>query len=161
MQSQIFIYIMVLIVAAGILIYGYQAIKGFKTQADDVLYLEFEATFKNDLSSISFGSVRVKTYELPAKIELVCFKDVDVTIDDNHAALIIADQAEKRLPLIEASMRAGTNDNVFLYPRGDVSFFSGSSIDLGGDIKFKCFDVKSNRLNLRIEGQGKTVLVIQ
>src|SRR3989344_9330257 len=73
MQSQIFIYILAMVIGVGILLYGYNAIKGFKSQADDVLLLQFENGIRNDLKTISFESTKVKTYDLPSTVSQICF----------------------------------------------------------------------------------------
>lgn len=163
MQSQIFIYIMALVIGTGILIYGYNAVKGFKTQADDVLYMQFENNIKNDFKSISFSSVKVKEYELPMKIAEVCFagkdaKDYDV-IQAGHPKKII----------IQNALDSGTNNNVFLYPTGEKAFYAGvnikldarETIPLGQEAVFKCFEVKSGLLKIKIKGMGNAVLVTE
>ncbi len=155
-ESQIFIYIMVIVVASGILIFGYRAIQGFKESADDVLYNQFEVTIKNDLKAISFESVKVKTYELPTKITSVCFKALGAVYADVTA------QDPKKLLIANAigPDGKGTQNDVFLYPNGQKAFFSGVNIALG-DSKFKCFDVKGGALKIRIEGRGSSVLITE
>ena len=162
-QAQIFIYIMVLVVGAGILIYGYTAIKGFKNQADDVLELEFQNTLKNDLKSISFESTKVRTYDLPATITQVCFKTPNAQYAD-----VIQAQSKNKYPLIASEVQAGTENNVFIYPKGDRAFFVGVTIDLTpGEaatqnvVNFKCFDVHQGILKIKIKGQGSSVLVTE
>ena len=161
LQSQLFVYIMVIVVASGILIFGYNAVQGFKSDADNVLYLKFETTMKNDFKSLSFGAEQQKTYDLPGAVEEVCFKANDAVYAD-----VVADDPKK--VLIASAIGAdgkGTANNVFIYPKGDKAFATGTSLDLdptaADTIKFKCFDVNSGVLKIRLKGQGKSVLVFQ
>ncbi|MEK6886677.1 MAG: hypothetical protein AABW88_02485 [Nanoarchaeota archaeon] len=172
MQSQIFIYILAMVVGVGILLYGYNAIKGFKSQADDVLLLQFENGIKNDLKTISFESTKVKTYDLPSEFTQVCFgaERVDAIDVGKEEVRQLALKKNYKYPLIRAAIgdyltsgAKGTINNVFLYPNGEKAFFSGVKIELGGTIdelkKFKCFDVKSGILTIKIQGKGSTVLI--
>ncbi len=161
-QTQIFIYIMALVIGAGILIYGYNAVIGFKKQADEVIYLEFETTLKNDLKSLSFGSVKIKNYNLPTTTAQVCFKTKDAIGDAGYSAVSteqVRQQSKYTYTLIANAIKAGTEDNIFVYPKGERAFFAGVNLDLGSTIKFKCFDVKSGVLKIKITGQGSSVLV--
>jgi hypothetical protein len=169
-QAQIFIYVMVLVVGAGILIYGYTAIKGFKAQADDVLELEFQNTLKNDLKSVSFESTKVKTYNLPAAVSQICFKAPNAVyahvVDEEQRQEIL--KRNYKYPIIASEIQAETENNVFLYPRGEKAFFSGIPIDLTSgqvatqdEIYFKCFDVRQGILKIKIKGQGNSVLVTE
>jgi uncharacterized protein (UPF0333 family) len=155
-QTQVFVYIMVIVVAAGILIYGYQAIKGFKKSADDILYAQFKNNLESDLKALTFGSVKVKAYELPSKAEQVCFK----TSDAQRADVVTEENIRNiEYRLIKDAIGVGTKDNVFLYPKGETSFFTGINLELGEDAKFKCFDVKNGKLTITIEGKGRSILI--
>lgn len=158
MQAQIFIYILALVIGAGILIYGYNAVTGFKKQADDILYLQFENSLKNDLKSISYESIKRKTYDMPAAINQICFRTIDAVYTDVTDEQIRQNNKYK-YPLIEAAIQAETQDNVFLYPKGDKSFFGGINIDLGTNVKFKCFNVESGILSITLKGQGSSVAI--
>ena len=166
-QAQVFIYILVLVVAAGILIFGYNAIKGFRQQADDVLYFQFENDMKHDLQTISYQSTKTKTYNLPSFAQQVCFKtnepnlDDDITLEENNN--------RRKYPLIRAAVNSNVQENVFVYPSGEKSFFTGVAIQLGtrtiaeggqgAPINFKCFDVLGGVLNIKITGQGSYVSI--
>lgn len=169
MQAQIFIYVMVLVVGAGILIYGYTAVKGFKKQADDVLYMEFENTMKNDFKSISYESTKQKTYSLPGTIVQVCFKGKDAVASD-----VSLEQGKYQYPLIYAAIGAdgkGTTNNVFIYPKGDRAFNTGVNLEFADTLTknglpnqpklFKCFNVQQGTLKIKITGKGNSVLVTE
>ncbi len=169
MESQIFIYIMVLVIGAGILIYGYNAVKNIRSQADSVLFLQFENNIKNDLNTLTFDSSKVKSYDLPSSIKQLCFKsnsanNIDVTCEEGRTKM--------DYPLIAAAVNNNVAENVFLYPNGDKSFVAGVDIQLGdgdrgpedkgcspGTINFRCFDVKGSSLTLRMTGKGNYVLI--
>lgn len=169
-ESQIFIYIMVLVVGMGILIYGYNAIKGFNNQANDVLYLQFQNTLTNDIKSISFESTRVESYDVPNTVTQVCFraKDAvyaDVTLEEQRQATL---NKKFTYPLIAEAIGAngkGTENNVFVYPKGEKAFFGGINLEFGESDQnnqpkqFKCFDVSSGKLNIKITGKGSYVLI--
>ena len=158
-QTQLFTYIMILVVSAGILVFGYNAISGFKKDADNVIYLKFETRLKNDFKSLSYGSIRQNVYDLPSAVEEVCFKGADAVYAD-----VVRDNPNKLL--IASAIGAdgtGTSNNVFIYPKGDKALFTGISLDVDETstdaIKFKCFKVNSGVLKITVKGQGKSVLV--
>jgi len=163
-ETQVFVYIMVLVIGAGILIYGYNAIKGFRSQADEVLTLQFEATIKNDLKSLTYESTKIKTFDLPGLVTDVCFKTKGECVPGQSGGVCPIDVSnegirnKKNYDLIEISVGNNVAENVFLYPKGDISFFSGVNINLGNS-KFTCFEVQNGILRLRITGKGDSVLV--
>ncbi|HIH39587.1 TPA: hypothetical protein HA219_02620 [Candidatus Woesearchaeota archaeon] len=173
MQSQIFIYILAMVIGVGILLYGYNAIKGFKSQADDVLLLQFENGIRNDLKTISFESTKVKTYDLPSTVSQICFsaEGVDAIDVQKEEARQLALKKNYKYPLIRTAIgdylssgSKGTTNNVFIYPNGEKAFFTGVKIEFdkassGDPVLFKCFDIKSGILSVRIKGKGSTVLI--
>ena len=173
MQSQIFVYILAMIIGVGILLYGYNAIKGFKTQADDVLMLQFENGIKNDLKTISFESTKVKTYDISSAVSQVCFSSegVDAIDVQKEEARQLSLKRNYKYPLIRTAIgnylesgSKGTINNVFIYPNGEKAFFTGVKLEFdkasnGDPVMFKCFDVKSGVLTIKIKGKGGTVLI--
>ncbi len=173
MQSQIFIYILAMVIGVGILLYGYNAIKGFKTQADDVLMIQFENGIKNDLKTISFESTKVKTYDLPSQVLQICFSSEGVDAIDVQKEEVRQLSLKKnyKYPLISAAIgdylqsgSKGTTNNIFVYPNGEKAFFTGVKLEFdktstGDSVLFKCFDVKSSILTIKIKGKGNTVLI--
>jgi hypothetical protein len=183
-QSQIFIYIMVLVIGAGILIYGYKAVKSFQGQADNTLVYNFENQFRNDLKGISYEAKSIKNYELPIKYSQVCFKGRDLLENDVGGQVSAEESLQSnrgyKYPLIQAALGSSTDRNVFLYPAGDYGFNSAVEVDfvdkdtlqqeqvvqgavstLSNIKSFKCFDVNRGRLSIRLIGKGSYVSLAQ
>ncbi len=166
-QTQIFIYIMILIVGAGILILGYNSIQGIINQGNQVLELKFQNSFTNDVKSLSYMQQKPGEYYLPSSIEKVCFKSMYAKGEDADAVVYSA--LGRSNPIIENALASNTDQNVFLYPTGAGGFSTGISIDLGTTIlpkgtspvslEFACFNVTAGNLNLIIKGQGSSVLI--
>ncbi len=150
-ETQVFIYIMVLIIGSGILIFGYKAVTGIKKSADDLLYTKFENTFTHDVKSVSYQGVMSKKYELPTNVEQVCFRSPQATAAPGYA-------------IIDQAIKDGIKDSVFIYPT-DRSFFPGVSLDVDPnafsqtETQFKCIEVNSGILSIRMTGQGSSVLI--
>ena len=141
---------MVSIVAVGVLVFGFNAIQGFREQGDVLIFESFKNDITNDIRALKFGAVRVNSYEVPGKYDRVCFS--------TPQASQFANQELAQYPIINAAIQSGANDNVFLYPKGEESFFLGKTLDLGAT-EFVCFDVSGGQVKIKLTGQGGTVKI--
>ena len=143
--GQIFIYIITLVLVTFLLIYGYRAITTFKDKAEQISYIQFKNEIENTIEvlTVDFGSVKVKDFVVPEKINTVCF----VT---NYPSLPTL--SNTKYPIIEDSVNSGVNKNVFLIGKNVENSFSVGKISSDEDLF--CFPVVDNRIRIRLEGKG-------
>lgn len=172
MVGQIFVYILAIVVAGGILLFGYDAIRTFGQQAEDVGFVEFKTTIERDFKDMAsdFGSVKIKNYE-PGKIyEEACFIDKDILdfegkLQEQFTQLFIS--TEKNRPIILDTLKTGTNYDLFLVPGEkqldlgliDVSVKGEAIAAVQRDDALLCVPIKGGKFSVRIEGTGKSTIV--
>ena len=149
--SQIFIYILTIILISFILVYGYNAVQNFKKRAEQVSCLKFKNDLSNAIESIlsDFGSIKRKDLQLCAGYSKVCFVE---TFESPNLPSNID-------PIIKDSILSNTGRNVFLVENiAKESFYSGK-ISVEPDVL--CIKAANNKISLRLEGKGNHVLISQ
>jgi hypothetical protein len=154
-HSEIFVYILALVVFSLILLYGYKAIANLRGQSDQISTTQFKTDMKNTVEKLGyeFGTVEVKSITVPNGVSKVCFAE----IPSNPADLNAYHPAIDDYNLIEDSLSSGSKDNVFLI--GSKTIEPLSIIQITLEDKFKCFDVVSGRINVRLEAKGNVVAI--
>lgn len=147
LHSQIFIYILTLVLISFIVIYGYNAIKNFKKRAEQISCLKFKNDLGNAVESVSsdFGSVKRKDLQLCADYTQVCFVE-------SFDKLIMPSGTD---PVIRDSISSKSGKNVFL-----VSYIAKESYDIGKisvEPDVLCIKSVNNKISLRLEGKGDHV----
>ncbi len=154
-QGQVFIYILTLIIAGAVLLYGYNAIVSIKERAEQVELVNFKTKLKSDFETISsdYGSVKTKTYSIPSKVKEICFYQyVDIEVGYSGENININNH------LIIDSITGGTGNNVFLVIGDTIDPMELATIKLS-DGQILCIPISGNRFKLRLEGFGDKVLV--
>ena len=162
-SGQIIIYILSMVIFAGILIYGYSAIQGFTKDQEKVAYIKFEEDFKNTVRGllISYGDVEVfndrNPLKLPSGYTEICLIDLNVVESDIPAALI-SPNTGTNFPLIQNSWASGVQSNVFLMQNDKLkeTFFAGNiTVAPNPPNKYLCFEITAGRATgIMLEGKG-------
>jgi hypothetical protein len=149
-QSQIFVYILVLVVVGAVALIGFSAITGITNHLKLIEMEQFKKTMSEDVADCSdYGEVCVKSYNLPSGAIAMCFFDNDPLLSSNTP--------KYQSPLIEDSSDAY---NVFIIKKKapiKVKNFEAFNIDklnLEGS-KYVCIDASSGDLDVTFEGLGK------
>ena len=147
LYSQVFIYILALILIAFILIYGYNAIQNFRKRAEQVACLKFKNDLINSIELVSneFGSVKRKDMELCSNYKKICF--VETYLSPN-----IPNDVD---PIIKDSMLSNSGRNVFLVENIVKESFDAGKISVEPDVL--CIKAVNRRISLRLEGKGDHV----
>ena len=150
-QGQVFIYILTLVITAGILLYGYKAIIRVNDTSKQVELVKFENDLRKDFEEMSstYRKVRLETYYVPSEVKEIYFyqETGDIPSDIN--------------PLIYDSI-LDTDNNVFLVIGNSIKAMNLGKINLGGtDSPILHIPINNNRLKLRLEGLGNGVSVEQ
>lgn len=151
LYSQVFVYILTIILIAFILIYGYNAIQSFRKRADQVACLKFKNDLTNSIELVSneFGSVKRKDLELCGNYKKVCFVE---SIENPN----IPNNAD---PIIKDSILSNAGKNVFLVEDIAKESFYAGKISVNPDVM--CIKTANNKVSLRLEGKGNHVLISQ
>ncbi len=149
--SQIFIYILSIILVSFILVYGYNAVQNFKERAEKVACLKFQNDLSNAVESITsdFGSIKRKDLQLCAGYTQVCFVE---TFESPNLPSNID-------PIIKDSILSKTGRNVFLIENIAKESFYAGKISVEPDVL--CIKAVNNKISLRLEGKGNYALLSQ
>jgi len=147
-QTQIFIYVMALIIFSLILLYGYSSIKKIREQASSVEYIQFKTDIENTITKLGyeFGSVEIKEFNVPGNYKQVCFVELTGT------PVIPADY-----PIINNSVYTNASDNVFLVKNIAEESFRVNGLNIAGG--FHCFNISKGIIGIRMESLGSAVKV--
>ncbi|MBI2151482.1 hypothetical protein HYU21_02015 [Candidatus Woesearchaeota archaeon] len=178
--EQAFVSIIVVLTFGLIMIFGYKAIDSFLHSGEDVGYVQFKSEIESDVKRIftEYGSVREKTYRLPAKYEQICLVNMNTVpgIDENgineNVALcqknILACSVWEDAQLTSSDSASvagaglgGVEQNVFLTPDAPVikvKSISIADLDENGDFVkesgYLCMKIRAGKFTLRLEGKG-------
>lgn len=142
--SQVFIYILSILLVSFILIYGYNSVQNFKKRAEQVACLKLRNDITNAVESISgdFGSVIRKEISLCGAYTKICF----VESFENPQIPPNSD------PIIKDSVQSNAGRNVFLVDSTAKDSFYAGKISVEPDLL--CIKALSGKISLRIEGKG-------
>jgi hypothetical protein len=141
--GQILIYVLAIIVFSLTLIYGYKAIKYFSDRSTEISYLQLENEIKSEVEKVkgdSMGSVKKKILQIPGSYREVCFFN---SVGRGGRSI------NEGYQLISENLDV-TENNMFLYPPGDVSLNIGDIEVIGNN----CIPIQGGKITLRIESMG-------
>lgn len=153
-QGQIFIYILTVIIAGFIFVFGYNAIISFTEQIEISKLIDFEVEMKNTFSRIGseYQSFEKHKFVLPSDYEKICFLNLDFVTTSHLAGY----------PLIIDSLASGVKDNVFIYSNwleksldvGDIKILNNTCSDSSPEVAFNCITLFNGKFYLNIRGLG-------
>jgi len=156
-QSQIFIYVLAVMVATAIFIYGYSAINSFIRQADEVGLLKFKSDIESAVKIISTDYESTKIFNekhplfIPQKFKEVCFVGPGAIVSSTDYPLIY-DSVSSIPP---------AKPNVFLIDDILSDAFYIGSIEVKETNNFFCTPVVNGMIYLKLEGLGDKARIIQ
>lgn len=160
-QTQIFIYILALVIVSLILLYGYNSIKKLREQTSAIEHIQFKTDLETSIERINFefGTVEKKSFIIPGSFKQVCFLELERVgdISDENKTII-----RTNYPIIGDIIDSiigdvGVKENIFLVKSiTEESFFIDN---ISPDGIFHCFNITRGRLNLKLEALGKKVRI--
>ncbi len=147
LHSEVFIYIIAVIVCVLIVLFGYNAIQKVYTKGEQALEIRFETSLKESIETINYGSVDIQTFEIPLKYSELCFTNVN---NKDELPQIFLDL----YPLIGEAVEE--KDNVFLTGK-DFNSFKVEQLEL--PYKVYCVPIINGKVNLRIESKLKGISI--
>ncbi|HIH37830.1 hypothetical protein J4460_00340 [Candidatus Woesearchaeota archaeon] len=163
-QTQVFFYILGLIIMSLILIIGYRGIKSIGSQAEQAKVISFEKDMYNAIKAMKgdVGSTRTEVFYPPAGIEYICFYGPTASsppIDSYYLP-----------PMVKSTIQSGAKDNMFVMKRVTVDAsgnINGGTIEhqtnvgeiIVNDITKVCHKVAGGQVNIKLEGKGNKVMI--
>lgn len=155
--QQIFLIIMTVFIMGIIILFGADAISTFIKQGETAEMVKFKNSLEREIKSIysDFGSVRLISFNVPAGYEKICFikagGDNYVGLDSESLSAYSYAKDE------EFSDYESLPQNVFLEPiKGNEIPIKVTEIDFDGGAFFLCKDILNGKVDLRLEGTGRS-----
>ena len=156
--GQVFIFIMALLVAGLVILFGVSFIKDYLAKQDQVLLADFVRQVENDVKKTGYGSIEIDTFRFPKNYDEICFVDFEVTsvtdpglnprVSSEVATRggVVSPEFNKDLFLINTQ---GTPDNT-----ADDSIFSAAvgKVKVSDPKYYHCISSSQGTLKLRFEG---------
>ena len=155
MIGQVFVYIVTIVVVGLILLFGYNAIMTVKGKSDEIILTKFKSDVANmvEITASDFGTVKIKSFELPARYTKACFVKNKGGFPDASSTLF------NKYPIMKDSVQDKVNKNLFLVEDSvRTSFFVGD-IDVTDGVL--CFSATNNKIKVKFEGKGNHALLAE
>lgn len=163
--QQIFIFILAMLITAGIVVYGYTAIKDFGEKQEQVELITFQTQIENELDILlgDFGTIKRPPIKTPANVEYVCFGDKNNNDYANSPLCQDLANYPGALSRIACSAYEGGKSNVFLIPDGSTNFMAAdNNLDVSGvPGKVLCIKTQRGQLKVQFESLGNEIKVTQ
>ena len=169
--GQVFIFIIVAVTFALIMLFGYKAINDFLSSAEQVEFVPFKTALESSIKMIytEFGSVRLETFYLPPKYQHICFVNLDYAGDDGEEQVRNLCQEDVYACSVWKDARASgggytaAEENVFLQPEAIQLKVHRITISDGpeGPRGYLCQDIVRGSFKLRLEGKGDRTEIME
>ena len=158
-MQQIFIFIIAILIASMIFLYGYRAIRDFTQRTDEVTLVKFQTELQSAVRTISsdYGSVKRLELSIPSKYSKVCFVDYAKFNQGSAICTRISGREDEFNPLICDAWKDQTQ-NVFLVPFADIPIKT-NNLEVSGSEGFMCRTAQNGRIAVRLEGRGDRALI--
>lgn len=155
-QSQVFVYILTMIVIGLLLYFGITWIGDLLATGETIGATQFKVNMENAFSNLDYGSQRTEDFSVPEGIKRICFLDNTQPKDIGNSALCLSG-SDDYAPLI-CNLWKDNASAVGFSPAAETQ------IDIGpvkiGSPYFICFDTENrNRISLRLTGLGDRIKV--
>lgn len=166
--SEIFIYILALIVASVIFLYGYDAVTKMQKQTNTVALLQFKSDLTNTIDTLSYDydSVIMKKLTLPTGFTQICF--VDPKGDPNSVNNIVTESSKELVKDQMNQQNVGPDFVVMLIGDKSIETFKVKPLQLYSDkdqnpptIDALCITSQSSIVNLKLKANGNAIGVSQ
>jgi len=168
-SGQIFIFIMGIIVAGLVLLFGIRFVGSQLENQDKIMYSKFVNGVSNNIESTSFRSIDQQEYKLPSKYVAVCFADYAAGPSTFQAAFGESGCKDYEFILDEINIRPSgenvieeikeKNNDMFLVDnKGVISSESVGRVKINNPY-CNCIEVDNGHVNLQFEGVSGGVTV--
>ncbi len=154
--SQIFIYVVAIILFAFVLIYGYNAITGFKERSEQIAYIKFKTDLTSTVKRVSsdYGTLKKEEFFIGGEYKRVCFVQNYKPYKDK--ILLRIDHEEDRV--VYDSVYDDINKNVFLFTNTLQESFDVGEINTTNE-GYLCINASNGKVRVQFEGKGDHTLI--
>jgi len=150
--QKIWIYIMLTIALAVVIVLMYKGIVMVKDKQNDIsLYIFFEK-FERAVESASpnYGSVNHNTFQIGNQYSKICFAEYGIAVSDGITNPEVYDAVNKSL-----------KKNVFVFNNNDVfsHYVPGIMIENLSSTKYGCLNISGGEVLIRLEARGTGTVI--
>ena len=164
--SQMFTYILTLIIIGLMLYLGVGWIGDLMSQQRNIVEVRLKTGLENEFSALetSYNKMEVHEFEVPNDVERVCFMDQNFATQTNVDNQGICSEGDPDYnPVICDIWKNDPEQNVAFYPQLS-SPIGVSNIDVeeevaGNNNYYMCTDISEGRFSVRLIGKGDSVEV--
>ena len=154
-STQIFIYVIAIIMFSFILLYGYNAIRGFKERSEEITYIKFKTNLISTVKRISpdYGTLKREEFFIGGEYSKVCFVQ-SYKQEENRPAIItrISDN------VVKDSVESRDTSNAFLFKDNSLEpSLEIGKINVSGG--YLCIPVINGKVRIEFEGKGDNTLI--
>ena len=145
-----FVYVIAIILFSFVLVYGYNAIKGFKDKSEQVTYIKFKTDLVSTVNRVSpdYGTLKREEFFIGGEYMKVCFvQNYDPPPD------LVGYITSEGQSIIADSVTGEVSKNVFMFSSSLQESFDIGKITVGTR-GFDCFPVVNGKIKVQFEGQG-------
>ncbi len=161
-HTEVFVYILALVIVSFIVVYGYSAARDFQETTHQVNLLTFKTELEGQLSSYvgDLGSRRNKEVRVPQGFDEVCFVDLTMDFEDYENQDDLWEGLANDYPLIFTSWMNQVSGNIFLLRGGVPEFILYvPDMELESERVFICEEILGRNLEYSFRGKGGSVEV--
>jgi len=150
-QTQIFIYVIAIVLFSLILLYGYNAIKGFKGRSEEIAYIKFKTDLVSTVNRVSpdYGTVKRESFFIGGEYLRVCFVQ---NYPDMGGGVQAAIKGEGDMVVLN-SVQGTVDKNVFLFTTTLQESFDIGEITVGTS-GYECIPIINGKAKIQFEGGG-------
>jgi len=155
---QVFVYVIAIILFSLILLYGYNAIRGFKEKSEQISYIKFKTDLISTVDRISsdYGTLKREVFFIGGEYTRVCFVQ-SYNLDETNEPDVLGRIRGEGDEIVYDSVQSEVDKNVFLF-----TSTLQESLDVG-DINvsrgYDCIPVINGKAKIEFLGQGDHVLI--
>jgi len=149
--GQIFIYIIAIVLFSLVLIYGYNAVRGFKERGEQIAYIKFKTDLTSAVKRISsdYGTLKREEFFLGGEYKRVCFVQ---TYKPAKGTILNVIQSKGDM-VVHNSVGSDVDKNVFLFTNTLEESFNVGEINVSNN-GYDCFDVVNGKVKIQFLGKG-------
>lgn len=156
-QTEVFIYILTLVIVGMIVVFGYKAIAGIRQDAERAEIVNIERDLANTIKTMksSYGSIKTKEFVLPGELKTFCA--VDLAKGSQTITIGTITSTPPVYGLVTDAWGDGTANLFLLADTGQFEPFMAEDLVVTGESStenYLCISSKTGKIRIKLEGKG-------
>ncbi|HIH42256.1 TPA: hypothetical protein HA246_01290 [Candidatus Woesearchaeota archaeon] len=177
--SQIFVYIIALVVVGMVIVFGYKAVKSFASRSDEVALIKFKTEVENTFKQVSsnFNTIKVEDFDIPSGYEEICIVNLNA-----HQSIseFTYEEFERYNPILYEGVQEKKNlflvNGIYIEPfnvgkvaldidtqtsanKPDACNGDGKENPTADDGYLMCIKSKNSKVRMKLKGKGDKTFV--